>query len=477
MSLKQLATKGLFWNALGQYSSQFLRILLTIILARLLTPAQFGLVAMVTIVSGFSIVLIDFGFRKAIIQKQNVKEIDLHSIFWANTTIGAIITATMFFAAPLFTKFYNEEQLLPLTQIISFTFILSALQIVPSAILAKELDFKRLTIPNVLATFISGAIAIILAASGFGATALAIQLLLGSFFTVIFIYGLTSWRPKFQFSKQSIYSYAGFSFSMSVNSGFHYLANNTDDLLVGKLFGQTQLGLYNKAYAIIHLPADAVTKILTAVFLPYFSKIQDDKNTIARYYLKLTKLVAFISFPFMIFVLFYANQFVLFVFGKQWLAAIPYVKVFTICGMIASINSMIGPVIVSQGRKDLIWREMYLKRPSVLIAVFIGSFFSVFAIVIGKLIADVFNLVVTFYQIRSAISIPIQQQIATLGNIATATLLFISVLIFGEFILPNTILTVIISSLLASVVYFLYVLKFESQLIKQVLSTIMQKFD
>lgn len=470
MSLKQQAFQGLIWNSMGQYSSQFVRIVITMILARLITPAQFGLVAMITVVSGFSLVLIDFGFRQAIIQNKEVKEIDLHSIFWTNTIIGACITLALIIAAPLFATFYNEPQLLPLTQIVAFTYVISALQIVPSALLAKELDFKRLAFPKFFATIVSGGIAIILAVMGLGAKALAIQMVLASFFSVLFIYGVSAWRPKFRFSKQAVAKYAGLSFSLSTNSSLHYVATNTDDLLVGKLFGQSQLGLYSKAFAVISLPAESITKILTAVFFSSFSKIQDEKQTIAKYYLKLTKLVSMFSFPLMILIFIFAHEFVLLVFGNQWLAAVPYVKIFSICGLIASINSMLGPVIVSQGRQDLIWKEVFLKRPAVIIAVFIGSFFSVLAIAIGKLIADVFNLFVTFWQIKNAIEIPIVQQISALKNVAISSVLLICCIVVCKYFLPATTLVQLLSVIIGLVSYALCLVGLETRLVKEVLN-------
>ena len=477
MSLKQLALRGIFWNSLGQYSSQFIRIVLTVILARLVTPAQFGLVAMITVFSGFSIVLIDFGFRNAIIQNKDVKEIDLHSIFWTNILIGFVLSCILYLAAPAFATFYNEPQLIPLTRIIAFTYFFSSLQIVPSALLAKKLDFKKLALPNLLAVALGGCIAIVLAIAGLGAKAIAVQLLATSVLAAVFIHMVSDWQPKFAFRKSAITKYLNLSSSLFANSSFSYAASNGDDLLVGKLFGQNQLGLYNKAYAIIDLPVSSISKILSSVFLPSFAKIQDDKVRIGTYYLQLTKLVTIFSFPLMLSILLFSKEFVLLIFGEDWLAAIPFVKIFCLSGMIASINSLLGSVIVSQGRTDLIWKEVFLKRPSVLIGVFIGSFFSVLAIAIGKLIADLFNLGVTFYQIRSAIHIPIRHQIATLGNTAIASLVLIGVIVAIQFFLPDQHLYSIIALIIAILAYGVVIRKLESQLIHQVWTSLTDKIN
>lgn len=471
MSLRKSTLKGLYWNSISQYGSQIIGIVITMVLARLITPSQFGIIAMITVFSNFSGILIDFGFKSSIIQKKDVTTNDLSSIFWLNLIVGLFLSIIFFISAPLIANIYNEPQLVPLIKFISISFTITAISLVPTALFLKSMDFKSLAIRNLLAAAISGGTGIVLAYIGFGEWALAIQLVLQGFLSTILIWTLTDWRPSFILKWSSILRYTKLSSALFINSSITYFSSNIDNFLIGKMYNQKSLGIYSKSYAIIKLPTTNISKVLSAVFLPSFSKIQDDPAKIKKYYVKIIKIVISISFPLMIMVYFYAKEFVLIVFGDQWIEAVPFIKIFSISGMIASINSLLGSVIISRGRTDLIFKEIYLKRPSVIIGILVGAYISVFAIAIGKLLADIFNLFVTFFQIKDSIGLSIMGQLRSMLYISFSNmiLIFTIILIKPEFHQIN--MPTIISLTIPLIIYGIVLYLGEKKLIQEVIKT------
>lgn len=477
MSLKNATMTGVFWNSLSQYSVQISKIALTMILARILIPSQFGLIAMITVFSGFSKIIIDFGFGKAIVQADNPSDDDLSSIFWLNIIIGIVLAVLLSLSSPLIADFFGESILIPLTCFIALTYIFDSANVVQNALFVREMDFKKLGIPKVISVIIGGIVAILLALKGFGVWALAVQIVLTALLNLLFIWIISSWRPTLFYSFNNIKNYLYFSFSLFLNSSLDYVAKNIDNFIIGKNFGQTQLGLYSKSYSFISLPSSNISKILTNVLFPSFSKIKNDKKKVGLYYINIVKTVCIASFPLMLLIFFYSEEFVHIVLGEKWKGAIPFVQIFCFSGIIASINTLLGSIITSQGRTDLILKEAYLKRPLLIIFILIGSLFSVLAVAIGKLLADLLNLFVTFYQIKSAIEIGVKKQLISLSKIVMANIIFLSYLYITDIILLPTELLKLSVIVSGSILYLIAIYFFEKPLVKEILNTLRFKFE
>ncbi len=477
-SLKKKTLFGIGWNIIGQIGYQVLNISITIILARILAPEIFGLVAMVTIFTGYANILINFGFSIAIIQKKELSQLALNSMFWTTVGIGIIVFLITCLLSPFIAKLYDDERLILITIAIASSFIFSALNVVQDALFVRDLDFKSLTIRKMGALFISGLVAIPLAVWGFSYWSLVAQKVSVVVATTFFLWSLSKWRPKFEFSFSALKSVFNLSGSIFVNSTFSYFANNFDNYYIGKYFSPFDLGIYSKSFSLISLPTTNISQVLTSVLLPAFSKIQDEKSKVGGYYLNITKFILFITIPLMIVVFLASEPIILLLFGEKWVAAAPFFRIFSFSGILASYNTLTGTVVISQGRDDLINLGTILKRPSVVVGILIGSTFGVMGIAVGKLCADCFNTGVTLHQINKAVALKKRQQLINmLPPIMFSAIAYLGFyLLTGSFFLSGSFTIRSILLLLFYIGFYLaLVFIFEKRFIQQIAKTINER--
>ncbi len=413
-SLEQKTLKGIGWSTISQLGKSVLNILITLILVRLLVPEDFGVIAMVTVFTGFSNILVNFGFGLALIQKKEVTELDLSSVFWLNAILGIILAVIIILCAPLIANFYEKPELLPLTIFVSINYVFISLSIVQRTVLKKSLNFKKLSLIELTAVVVSGIVGIACALYGLGVWSLAIQIVILSFVTLILLWYSTSWKPKFQYSQASIKSLWALSFSIFGNSGLNYATNNFDNLLIGKMFGGSSLGLYNKSMMIIMIPSVIISSVITKVLFPSFSLIQDDLERIKHVYLKMFRAVAFFSFPLMLTASVAAESFVITFFGANWIEAIPYVRIFAIIGMIRSLNSLVGTIFYTKNRSDLVWKVGFMKKGAIIASILIGLNWGISGIVVGRLVAECINLFLSFYYVGQVLFLTVKEQLVNL---------------------------------------------------------------
>lgn len=351
--LKNRAVTGVTWLVFAQISGEILRFVVAVILARILTPDEFGLIGMVLVFSGFAKLFNDMGFSAALVQKLDVQQIHYSSVFWLSILAGFFMMALLFLAAPLLAWFFDEPKLIPLAQVISLEFLLGSLVIVQRARFTRNMDFRVLAIVQVVAAAVAGALGIAMALAGFGVYALAAQLLATTTCLSGLVWYLSDWRPRLSFSWSAIREMLGFSAGVAGGSMLNYWIRNADNLLIGKVLGSAQLGLYTRAYTIMLLPLTQISSVLSRVMFPAMSAIQDDKPRAKRIYLRAISAIALFSFPAMLSLLVVADDFVLVIFGPKWEEMIPVLRVLCVVGLLQSVNSTVGWIYQSQGRSDI----------------------------------------------------------------------------------------------------------------------------
>ena len=241
MSIKQQAISGVSWLGGAKLLQQILQFVITIILVRLLTPEDFGLIAMIAVFAGFAGLFSDLGFGTALIQKKEIQERHLSTIFWLNLIVGFALTCILLGTAPLVAKFYNEPKLTLLTIFVSINFFINSLKTVHVAILYRSMDFRKLAILETVGIVSGGLFAIIMAMSGFGVWSLAWQLIFTTSVSVLILWCVAGWRPKYRFDLNAAKELAAFSINLLGFNIFNYWARNCDDLLIGKLIGSSGL--------------------------------------------------------------------------------------------------------------------------------------------------------------------------------------------------------------------------------------------
>jgi PST family polysaccharide transporter len=347
-------------------------ILISAILARLLTPSDFGLIAMVVVFSNFVAIFAGFGLESAIVQKKDVSDEALSSTFWISVGLGALLTAVFAASAPLIAAFYSQPRLTPLVVFISTTFFIISFCNVSYGLLTKRMNFKALAIITICSTGVSGIIAVFLAFSGYGVWSLAWYTVLSYVFAAALTLIYARWVPHFLLGLKHVKGLLGFGANLTASSFVTYFAQNMDNLLVGRFLGSAALGFYNLAFSLLVLPVTNISNVVGSVMFPALSKIQHDKQLVRDSYVRANRYIGAISFPLMIWVLIAAPQLIRVVYGVKWISVIPLIQIFALAGLEQSIGSNVWWIFASQGRTDEMFKVSIFETIVVLISFVVG---------------------------------------------------------------------------------------------------------
>ncbi len=353
---RQKTISALTWSGAIQSSQYSFQFLISVVLARLLTPTDFGLVGMVLVLTGFAARFSDLGMGAALVQKLEITGEQTDSVFWINMMIGAGLTALFILLAPLIAVFYREPSLVPLTRVLALIFIFHALGNVHRVVLQRKLDFKRIAQVEVSALLFGGVLAIGMAVMGFGAWSLVVQPLVNGLMTSLLFWWLVDWRPRRRFHFGKIRELSSFAFHLMGFDFFNYWVRQFDNVLIGWKLGSAPLGLYSRAYNLMVFPVSRLGGLISRVMFPALSAIQEDRVRVKRVYLQVTRGISLITFPLMVGMLVVAGNFISVVFGQQWMGAVPVLKLLCVSGLFQSIGTTVGWIYTSQGRTDIMFR-------------------------------------------------------------------------------------------------------------------------
>ncbi len=354
--LESRIRSGVAWSGLTQASGQVANLVISVVLTRLLSPQDFGLVGMILVFTGFATIFTDLGFGAALVQKLDTERRHENAVFWASLMIGALVTVVMAAAAPYIAAFYGVPALQPLTVALSFIFVISSFKIVKVALLQKAMDFRTLAIVEFTSTALAGLVAIYLALSGFGVWSIVALYLAAALIYVIVLWLLTPWRPDLSLRWDALRDLSKFSLNLLGFSAFNYWARNGDNLLIGRYLGSAALGIYARAYTILLLPVLQVSSVISNVMFPALSAIQDDVPRVREMYLSAIAVVSLVTFPLTLGLLVVSRPFVLALFGDKWADMIPILQVFCLLAVLQSIGTTCGWLYQSQGRTDIMFR-------------------------------------------------------------------------------------------------------------------------
>ncbi len=341
---------GGIWSFLQNGGNQIIGFLLGIVLARLLMPEDFGMMAMVMVFIGFAGFLQQFGFNQALIQNQEVDTKDYSTVFWFNTAAGIVLFALFFFGSEIVARIYDNATLDVLTKFLAFNFLFNALSSVQSTILTKQFAFKKLAIINLSSNLVMYIVAIPLAIMSYGVMALVWGGIMQNLSKAIALWVSSDWKPVFVFSKDSFKKLFRFGIYVFLQAPLGYISRNVDTFIIGKLAGDASLGLYNKAYQIMLLPIKNVSNSFKQVMFPAMSEAQKDQKRMHMLYLRSTRIVAFLSFPIMLGIWATAKPFIVGVYGMHWVGTVPILEVLSIVGAFQSITTFNGTGFYAMGQ-------------------------------------------------------------------------------------------------------------------------------
>lgn len=354
-SLKADAFLGVKWTTLSSLTAIIAKFLQIAILARYLTPEDFGLVGIVMVVVGFAQVFTDAGMSAAIVQRQNITNNQLSSLYWLNIFSGIAVFCAVWAVAPVAASFFKEETLKDLFRLSAATFLIIPFGQQFQFLLQKELKFDTISKIDVASTLFGAALSIALAIFGFGASSIILGALFSALIKSLSLLskGILMYMPRLYFKYSDIKDFLSFGLYQMGEKSLNYFASRVDQLIIGKYLGSEQLGYYNIAFNLVIQPVSRINPIINRVAFPLYAQVQNDNERLKRGFLQTTRYLTLINFPLLAGLAAVANPFVSTVYGPQWAPCAPIIQILAFIGILRSRGNPIGSLVIAKGRADL----------------------------------------------------------------------------------------------------------------------------
>ena len=360
-NLKEKAKVAFIWDFFGKLAKTGMGFVVSIFLARLLEPAEFGLIAMVMVIITMAQIFTDIGLGGALIQRRRTLPIHYSSVFYFNLAIASLLSIITYFSASAIGDFYHNTELIPLAKVMSVSFIIGALASVQNVKLRKELKIELMTKTNLLTSFISGIVGISLAFSGAGVWSLVVQNLLQGILYNILIWSRTDWKPSLQFSFKALLHLWGFGFRMFLTGLIDKIFTQFDIMIIGKLFDATSLGFYQRAKSLNLFVIRYTSDSLMSILFPVLSNIQNNLPRFRKVVIKVYGLISFITFLLLGGLYLISEELIVFLFGEKWLPSVHIFQILALSGFVRPMGAVLMNILTSRGKSKLILRMAIYK--------------------------------------------------------------------------------------------------------------------
>lgn len=390
-SLKNKTVKGTVWSSLDAFLGQGITFLVGLVLARLLSPEEYGLIAIITIFISVFNSIVDSGFSNALIRKQDATEVDYNTVFYTNLVISAVLSTALFFGAPLIADFFARPQLTPLTQAMSSIVVINAFSIVQNIRLTKNIDFKTKTKVSLIASVASGIIGIAMAFSGFGVWSLVAQQISKQLLNSVFLWVFNKWLPKLIFSWKSFKEMFDFGWKLLVSGLINTIWTEIYQVVIGKFYQPQTLGQYTRAQQFSSIFSSNLTSIIQRVSYPVLSQLQDDKERLKSGYKRIIKITMLVSFVLMLGLAAIAKPMILVLIGTKWLPAVPFLQILCFNMMLYPLHSINLNMLQVQGRSDLFLKLEIVKKMIGVLPLCLGIFVNIYYMLISSVFVGFFS--------------------------------------------------------------------------------------
>jgi len=364
---KQTA-KGLVWSVIDRFAGQGIQFLMSLVIARLVLPADYGLIAMLMVFMAIAQTFVDSGFGSALVQKKERTEVDFSTVFLFNGAVALACYLVLFLAAPAIASFYRQPALVMVTRVAGLTLLINAMGAVQLAKLTISLDFKKIAVATLVGVTLSGIVGIWMAYKGYGVWALVTQTLTYNLLYNGLLWIISGWKPSLAFSRTAFKSLFSFGSKLLMSSLLHTLYVNLYSLVIGRLFAPKDLGYYNRSSVLAMFPSSNLSNVIYRVVYPVQCRLQDDRDVMVAHFLQYLRLSCFVIFPIMVGFCVLAEPLILLLLKAKWLPAVPYLQILCVAYMWDAIMKLNGAVINAKGRSDLFFKaELYKKGVAFLI--------------------------------------------------------------------------------------------------------------
>jgi len=372
VDLKRLSVRGGAATFAGQGTKFVMQFASTVILARLLTPADFGLIAMVMAVTGFIMVFKDLGLSMATVQRAEINYDQVSTLFWVNVAISIILMLVTLSLAPAVAWFYNDSRLIAITSTLSIAFIFGGLTVQHQALLRRQMRLAAVAIIDVAAMAAGILTAVFCAWVGFGYWALVWMQVATAGVNAVGVWIANGWRPGWPVRHSGVRAMLRFGGYLTGFSFVNYFARNLDNVLIGYFCGAQPLGLYSKSYSLLLLPIGQIVAPMTSVAVPALSKLQHEPESYRRYYLKALGLIAYFTFPLVTAIAVLSTELVNLFLGAQWLDAVPIFTILAVAALFQPVGSTVGWIYVSLGQTRRMFVWICIAAPLIVLSFLIG---------------------------------------------------------------------------------------------------------
>lgn len=448
--LKQKAVSGMVWTALQKYSTMLIQFVSGIILARLLTPYDYGCIGMLMIFMLLAESFIDGGFGSALIQKKQPTQIDYSTIFFWNMGLSVILYAILYLSAPSIANFYGIPLLSDVLRVQGTVLFIFAFNIVQRNQLQKKLNFKILSIVTILTSVTALSVTVIMAYHGYGVWALVAQNILTAAIPALAFWFYVRWRPQLVFSWQSLKELFSFGFYMFLTHLLNQFGQQIQGLLIGRFYNAATMGYYSKANATERLASTSISKVMSQVTYPLYAEMQDDKAALGDMIKKITLTLSYVTFPLMFILLLCAKSLFIFLYSDRWADSVPYFQVLCIAGLAYSLQSVNYQSVAAIGKSRTMFVWTFVKRAMGIVFVIAGLLLDgMRGLLIGMVINTWFSYLVNIWLVSKHIGYRWQTQLldilpVLLASTAAAVLSFFIVSSFSLSLYTDGVLKLIL---------------------------------
>lgn len=453
-SLKEKTVKGTIWTGIERFWVQGVQFLVMLIVARILSPKDYGLIGMLAIFIHVSHSLVESGFSQALIRKKNRTELDHNTIFYFNMAMSVFIYWILYLIAPFVASFYKEPTLCPVMRIFSIVIILDSVNIVQRALYTIHLDFKKLAHASMSSAVISGIIAIYMAKKGFGVWTLVYQQIIFGIVSTIVLWYCSSWRPRLIYSWKSFKEMFAFGINLLISGLIDTIYNNLYTIVIGKVFNAVSLGYYSRADHYSQLPASNFNSIFLRVTYPVLCMMQDDDNKLRENYRKLLRVSAFLIFPVMCGLAGAAYPSVVMIIGKKWEYAAVLLVPICLAKMWFPIHAINLNLLKVKGRSDLFLKLEIIKKLLGTCIIFMSIPLGLVFMCYTQIVSSLLSLSINTYYTEKIIHLGFWRQMKDISHILLVSLVMFAILKIMNIWIENVCLQFILDIIVGSAFYF-----------------------
>ncbi|MDM0469388.1 lipopolysaccharide biosynthesis protein [Clostridium perfringens] len=450
---KEKVIKSLVWKLLERSGVQGIQFFLQIILARILTPNDYGIIAIISTFIVIANVFVQSGFNTALIQNKDVCDEDFSSVLYLSMFVAACVYFILFFTAPLISRFYNVSELTKVIRILSLTLFLGAYNSIQNAIVARNMQFKKLFFSSSVAILISGCVGVILAYLQFEVWALVAQQLLNQIIIILILAFTLSWKPKLKFSYKRVRILFKYGWKLLLSSLIDTLYMNIRSLIVGKIYHPAVLGFYNRGDQFPKLIVSNINGSIQSVMLPALSNEQENKEKVKNMVRRAIVTSSFIVFPMMIGLAVVAEPVVKILLTDKWLPCVPFIQIFCISYALWPIHTANLQAINALGHSEIYLQLELVKKVVGTIILIVSLFFGVYAIAIGTLISGIISTFINSYPNKKLLNYSYVEQIKDILPPLAIAIIMGGITYLVKFLGVNTLITLIIQILVGGISY------------------------